>query len=340
MDPEDINVTDQDTLTAEELKLLSDNEAAGDEGVEGASASAKVEEPEKKPAPAAAKVEGDKGSAQTAEEIAAAAEAAKGKSDDGKTVPLAALHESRAEIKRLRDERAADAERFATLEKRTNLILEKLVPKEPEVKPEVIPDFEIDPTGWIAGTMKATGKDLEAVKTELTALRQEKAARDETDKNRGTINDIMNYAVSKENEFKAVTPDYDAASAFLLTSRKEELEEIGKTPAEIQQIIQLEKLSIANDCKTTGKNPAQAIYNIAKKRGYKAPDPVADAAAAAEIGKDKLETTRKGTEHGTSLTGTRGNAPSPLTAQRLLEMSEAEFAKAIQTPEGRALMGS
>lgn len=348
---EDVNVTDQDALTPEELKMLADNEAAGDdvEGDEGAAAPAAVvaPKPAKKTAPAAAaKVEGAEGGdgSLTAEEIAAAAEA--GKAGD-KTVPLAALHESRAEIKRLREERtaekAAEAERFGLLEKRTNEILAKLVPKEEAPKAEVIPDFDIDPAGWIAGTMKASGKDLEAVKAELTTLRQEKATQDEANRNRAGIQEILTYAITQENQFKAVTPDYDAASTFLLNSRKDELEEMGKTPAEINQIIQLEKLSIANDCKNSGKNPAEVVYKIAKRRGYaKAADadPVVDAAAAAATGKEKLETARRGTEQAQSLSGTRGNAPSPLTAQRLLEMSEAEFAKAIATPEGRALMGS
>lgn len=344
----DINENDQDSLTADEQALLKQMES--DEGTDDGAG-----DPPPPPPPAAAKPKGNKAKAPAPAAKADGEGDGEGEGEGAapdparqKMVPHAALHEERL-ARQAADKRLEEAEkRFQTLEARTNLILEKLVPKEPEVKPEPIPDFETDPAGWIAHTMKSTGKELEDVKKELTTLREEKAQKTEQDKNTSVVRSIMDYAVTKENEFKAITPDYDEASVFLMESRKDELTELGYSEAEIVQMIQGEKLTIAAQAKQQGKNPAELVYNIAKRRGFakKAAPPPLDADGQQDGDKggatsaQKLEAARRGTEHAGSLSDTRGNAPSPLTVQRLLEMSEAEFAKAIETKEGKALLGS
>jgi len=47
-----------------------------------------------------------------------------------------------------------------------------------------------------------------------------------------------------------------------------------------------------------------------------------------------------GQQQARGLSGARGSGPAPMTAQRLLEMSDAEFTKSLETEEGRALMGA
>ena len=94
------------------------------------------------------------------------------------------------------------------------------------------------------------------------------------------------------------------------------------------------------------------IYGLAKRRGYTAkvaeedagegeeaeaaPAPKPAPAAAAE----RLKNVAKGQEASASLSDLGGKGPTNLTAQRLAEMSDAEFAAAMETKEGRALMGA
>jgi hypothetical protein len=89
------------------------------------------------------------------------------------------------------------------------------------------------------------------------------------------------------------------------------------------------------------KNPAEIIHTLAKKRGFapKTVDPAAAAAATAAADAGKMKTVGKGIEENRSLSQARGSAPVPLTARSLLDMDEAEFARMIETPAGRALLG-
>lgn len=342
---DDVNVTDQESLTTEEKALLDqmekDGDGAGDDG--GAPPLTQQKQSKVPKAPKAPKqpVQSAEAEEEVSEEVEEEGEAAQ----VGKTVPLAALHESRTQTKALRDElkQSQDAHKaeMAKAMDRFERAIAAFAPKPPEPVVEKVPDFETDPAGWIAHTMKSTGKELEDVRKELKTLQDDKAQKVEQDKQTSVIRGIMDYAVTKENEFKAANPDYDEASAFLINSRKEELADLGYPEAQIMQMIQGEKLTIAAQAKEQGKNPAELVYNIAKRRGFQKKVPAAGDGNGQQPQDDKarIETVRKGTEHGTGLSGARGNAPSPLTAQRLLELSEADFDKAIQTPEGRALLG-
>lgn len=292
----------------------------------------------------------------------AAADAGKDKEkvpdgDKSGMVPHGALHAEREERKKadalLVEERAArakDGEERKKLEERLTAILERMAPKPEEPKPEPVPDYETDPAGWIAHTMKTQGKTIDEVQGELKTLREEKTQRAETDKNVSVIRGIMDYAINQEREFKAANPDYDAASKFLLESRQEELSDLGYNEQQIIQMIQGEKLTVAAQAKEQGKNPAELVYKIAQRRGYKkadaaapvkeTPTKAADAVPSAEEVAAKLAKVKEGVQTSASLSDMGGAAPTNLTVTALLGMDDAEFDKWMKTKEGRALMGS
>ncbi|WP_298800120.1 hypothetical protein [uncultured Devosia sp.] len=351
---DDINITDQDTLSADEQALLkqmeNDDQGAGvnDEG--GAPPPAPKKTPKKAPKAAQQQAQADEGQ-DDAEGDEGDAEGDAGAAN--KLVPLQALHESRATNRELKAELARQQQeheqRMATAMDRFERALKAFAPKEEAPKEEPVPDFDADPAGHIQGVMKKTGKTLEEV---LSYINEQKAQKQQAEtqtaeqrKQAETINGILGYAIEQEKGFKAKTPDYDAASAYLIKSRTDELADLGYSDGQIQQIINTERLTIANQCMQSKKNPAEVVYNIAKKRGYKNAasdddDQGQDQGEQRQVSQQKLEGMRGGREQSQSLSGARGNSPSPLTAQRLLEMSEAEFDKAIQTPEGRALLGA
>ena len=253
------------------------------------------------------------------------------------TVPHAALHEERERRKDV-ERRLAEAEKSRqTLEERTNLLLQRLglAPTEDKSGTVELPDIEKDPVGHIMGQIVQQGKALETV---VGALNQ----RNQQDQQVASIAAIQQRAVIAEREFRAATEDYDAAVAHLLESGNRELELRGVTdPAQRQALLSQEALGIAQRAIQLERNPAEMIYQLAQLRGYRKTDPAPkEETTETPAPAQRLDNARRGQEQdGRSLSTARGTGPRTLTAQSLVNMSEAEFAKAMSSPEGRALLG-
>jgi hypothetical protein len=227
-----------------------------------------------------------------------------------KTVPHGAFHEERerrkaaeAEIAKLREERA----RF---DERLKVIQELQRPKEEE--PDLGPDPETDPVGainWLR-QQRAQGAEL---------MRRQQVEHEEAQRQQAVRTHLIETYQADANQFRQTNPDFGDAYQHLLTSRQQELAAIGYTPAEIHAAIQEDELAIAHRALTNGKSPSEVIYRLAKQRGY------AKKASAADAG-DKIERIADGQERGKSLGAIGGGvAPTEMTAERLLKMSNAEF---------------
>jgi hypothetical protein len=81
-------------------------------------------------------------------------------------------------------------------------------------------------------------------------------------------------------QFAQTAPDYRDAYQYALKSRAQELAILGADQNAIPEIIKREEMSLIDTAVRTGRNPAQAIYEFAKARGYaqQASAPVAAAA--------------------------------------------------------------
>lgn len=350
MGDEDFNVTDQDTLSAEDSAELAKMQAAdlaaddGDGG-DGQSQSSQQQQA-KKPAAQPAPQKGGQSQNQADGANGEGEDAPQGRGKPLSPEALAAVREERARTKALRDELAASNKRFETLEQRTNLLLERIVPKQEAPKEEPAPDINVDPVGWIAHQMRATGKGVEELAAQVAQIREKDQQTEEQNRQRTAVNAVISAAAQAEREFKATTPDYDEAGAFLHQSRVEELQDMGYTDQQVAYIINNERVAIAQKAFEDGKNPAEVVYAIAKRRGFKA-----GAKANTDSGgqqqqqidpKEKLDNLKRGAEQSQSLSDTAGQGPAPMTAKRLLEMSEAEFSAWTEAnpKEARNLMGA
>jgi hypothetical protein len=202
-----------------------------------------ADEPAPEPAPAA-------------EAAPAPAEAAPEPAEDDRRVPLKALQEERA--KRAEYERKlADYERrMAELEQRT---------KAPEPEAPADPDPETDPIGA-----------LKAAKAELRRMAEE------TQRQQYEAQ-LNNIAFNAATQFQQQAPDYRDAYQYALKSRAQELKILGADDTTIPQILKREEMNLIATAVNNGRNPAEAIYEFAKARGYakSAPAPVAAPAPAA-----------------------------------------------------------
>ena len=194
--------------------------------------------------------------APAAEAAPAPAEASSEPVEDDRRVPLKALQEERA--KRAEYERKlADYERrMAELEQRT---------RAPEPEAPNDPDPETDPIGA-----------LKAAKEQLRLMAEE-TKRVQYEQHLNTV--AYNAAV----QFSQSAPDYRDAYQYALQSRAQELRILGADDTTIPQILKREEMNLIATAVNSGRDPAAAIYEFAKARGYarSAPAPVAPAAPAA-----------------------------------------------------------
>lgn len=248
--------------------------------------------------------------------------------DDGtKTnlVPHQALHEQRerrkAAEKRSREleiENAKYRERFS--------IIDKLYGKDTATADAAPPKPEED----IFGAFDHLAKQVEGLTKSNTETQQ--AAR-----HTAQVQEFIGHYRNDAAKFEKTTPDFKDAYNFLLQSRATELMALGyDTPAELQQALQSDEMSIAQMAFQKDKSPAEVIYNLAKGRGYKKADPKADAEA-------KLDAIERGSSLNKSLSSAAGGAgDGEMTAEQLLSMPNDEFeAWCNKNPQkARRLMGA
>jgi hypothetical protein len=274
-----------------------------------------------------------------------------------KMVRLEALHEERERRKQLEKEITSAREQQRLLEERTNLLLQRYnqqqqpqAPADHQAEP-AIPDLATDPVGHIVSTQRALSQRLEKF-SGATQEQQEQIARHL--QMQQAVQGLTQRAQALEQQFTVEHPDYGDAVRHLMSVRHKELETVGfRDPAERASILQQEGLGLAARSLQFGGNPAEAIYELAKLRGYasRAAEPpnspaqpavpgAASVPPPAAAAAERLANIAAGQQHARSIGNASGTGPAPLTAQRLLEMPEAEFAKMLEKPEAMALLGS
>lgn len=197
---------------------------------------------------------------ETAVEAPKPAETAQEEQD--RRVPLKALQEER-------QKRSELERKLAMLEAKVQELPQFQPKQEPEI-PE--PDPETDPIGALK---RMTERQREFMQQE--AQRQHETR----------LNQI---AYQSAQQFQAQAPDYHDAYKYAINSRAMELVALG-VPRDypgtqeqyIAERIRGEEISLIDTAVRNGKNPAQAIYEFAKARGFSVPAPAPVASAPAPV---------------------------------------------------------
>lgn len=273
----------------------------------------------------------------------AGGEAAQQQQQRQQMVPHAALHEERTRRQEAEKRVAAVEERERLLQERTNLLLQQRLGQQPQPQGQQqapqLPNFETHPAEHLVARLAQNEALMGQVVQALATQNQRTVATDQATQLRQRTNAL-------ENEFASRTPDYQQAASYLLAARHRELEAVGwADPAERQTILTREAEGLAARAAQLARNPGEMVYELAKQRGYAAPAPANEAqngtgSSATPTGEQQIRTIERGQQQARSVGQLRGNAPTPLTAQRLIEMSDAEFSRVMETPEGRELLGS
>jgi hypothetical protein len=209
-----------------------------------------------------------------------------------------------------------------------------------EAEAAALPEFKADPAAHVLSRLDRTDQVI-------TGLAQLLVGQQQATQQNQMAESAWGRARALEEQFKQSTPDHDAAMAHLKSTRHNILTAMGMTDAAARERHMAEELqNIALVAAQANRNPAELLYAMAGALGYKKAAPAAagaSGAAAAAGGTSpgaRLAAAAAGQRQAGALGTVPGAGPVPLTANRLIEMSDADFARAIATPEGRALLGA
>lgn len=216
---------------------------------------------------------------------------------DERKVPIKALHEERNRRKEMQRELQELKEKFARADERIRILAEN--------KDQ---DFD-DPDVLAAREKEELKRKIYEQEQALTKTKEDIEHRVNEMQFRTTIQNM-------ERSFEQSTPDYKKALSYAIDVRKAALEEAGYEDEEVEGFIDREFSDVVRTAMAKGRNPAEAVYKMAQKMGYKNEKP-----------QPKIEALQKGSAASKSLSQGGGKPDSELTAEALAEMSDEEFAK-------------
>ena len=187
--------------------------------------------------------------------------------------------------------------------------------REATTAPEV--DFDDDPAGHLKAQTEAQTKAI----TEIQATQRAQAEAQEKQKQFG---DFMGHYSTAAAAFSESNPDFGAAYKHLAEQRTAIYKASGLDPKQIESSIQRDEIEVVQNAMQTGRDPAEAIYEVAKAHGYtNEPKP------EKTEGEERIETIAEGQKASTTLAGT-GKTTAPISLEQLADMDSdsPEFSKA------------
>jgi hypothetical protein len=135
-----------------------------------------------------------------------------------------------------------------------------------------------------------------------------------------------------EKVFAKDEPGYWKASDYVAQIWKDEFLEAGFDEDKVDAMVFQKALATTGMAMHKGKDPASAIWAIAKRLGFKAEAPKEEAKAEAKAnGESKLEQITKGQEAAKTAGG--GTGPDDLTFSSLAQMSDDQIEALVKDPD-------
>lgn len=201
----------------------------------------------------------------------------------------------------------------------------------PPPPPVHVPPVEHDPVGHIVGRLEQQNRAV--AELGRWAMQQENQGRVAAAQQQ--VAGVVNHVLNTERDFASKNPDYNDSAQFLIDHRDRELETAGILDAtQRQNILRDEAAQLAARAYQSNKNPAEMVYQLAKARGFDSSgsrgDLPAGMTARRLVGMSDREFSRYD----------KGVGPGgALTTEKLLSMGDDAFARALETREGRDLLG-
>jgi hypothetical protein len=227
-----------------------------------------------------------------------------------KTVPLAALHQARAENREIK-------ERMARMEQ----VFQQIQQQARQEQAPQIPDKEVD----VVGYFDARQAQLEQG---LTHLHQQQQTWQQQQQEQANQQRFREAVGNMEMQYMQKVPDYNVATKHLQDSIYMDFVNQGATEDQAADAVNRQMWAITQQAVSTNINPAELAYNMALARGYSRPQAKpAPVAAPVQTNAQKIQQIEKGKKAGSlSTAGGNGNVPE-LTLASLADMEPEEMAK-------------
>lgn len=222
------------------------------------------------------------------------------------TVPLQALNEARHQNRELRQKYSELELKVKQFEEMRQQVEEW---RKAQQQAQQQQEFSKDPLG-------ALQKDLQSLKQAQQETAQQQAERERA---AAEASALERAVATRVQEFSKAQPDYPDALKFVLETRAKELAMFGVPQEEIENQLSLESLQLARSALTSGTNPAEVVYNLAKIRGY--------SVKPAKTAPDKVVALERGQKAAQSLSNARGASEETSLLTKVEEMSDEEFDK-------------
>lgn len=240
-------------------------------------------------------------------------------SDDAKR-RARAFAKARQEKRELREKLEAEAkarqeiaERLARLEGRA-----EAAPK-PEPKVDLAdqePDRDLYPEDHAQWELRQVKKQLE----ELKEFRKKQEQMTQFEAERRGVQAL-------EGQFKQKAADYDDAVAFLVEKEKrvKKVMNPGATDAQLDALIEQEKVALFKQIYATGKNPAEVVYELAKADGWTGKKSSPTPAAKPSSNLDRVAENQR--RAASLIGGSSADKTGKITSEQLLSMSVDELVR-------------
>lgn len=282
-----------------------------------------------KPEPKEAEKPAAKEAAKEASKEAPKEDAKEKEEKAASVVPAAALKEARAQNKELRKEIDDLKKLVSTGDEKLKRFIDGL---SKQAEAQAVPKYEEDAAGHLKHETEALKKqnaDLIKAISEVNAklAAGEKAAKDSSD--------LQKFAAAvraREVAYAKEHPDYDQAAEFVAQVWRDEFAEAGIDEENIAGSVFQKSLAITQQATAKGKDPAEVIYKIAQRYGWKTPE-AKDKDAQKEKKQDgdsKLQALAKGLEAAKKAGG--GDGPDDATFASLAGMDDEAIDKLVSDP--------
>lgn len=230
----------------------------------------------------------------------------------------------KAALKEERQRRQEQAQQLAELREQNKKMAEafnKLVevadsPRTTDQKP--IPAYEEDPIGHLNAKIEALQRQNEELSKATNETRQQALDRQKYELFQ------QDYA-AKTRQYSSSVPDYDAAKTHLIEAIKQDYIVQGLTEEQADKQARNDEITFAATQMSQGKNPAEIIYEMSKRRGYQST--AAKATAPKNNDADKISRMEKGIKASRSLNG-KGESPHHrMTLEEIALLSDDDFEK-------------
>lgn len=177
-----------------------------------------------------------------------------------KTVPIGALHEERERRKELQRQMQLQEERVARMEQAYQNVLERFIPQQQQqAEPE--PD---DPIDKIEYRLQKLNSNVAQHSQLINEYQQQQLQQQQFEQ-------FKSHCGQQVGQFIQQQPDYMNAYEFFINAKAQEYQTAGYTPQQVALIVAEQEKAIAANALSTGANPAERIYQLAKLQGYQPP---------------------------------------------------------------------